>query len=96
MSTPIKPISMFSRNRAAFWLLTLLLWLGIGAAANAAEILFVHAPSGGAPAATDQKLIDQLSRGLGHKVKLRPVASAAEKPAGSVAVSNRLSLARGH
>ncbi|MBM3824815.1 MAG: hypothetical protein FJ404_18370, partial [Verrucomicrobia bacterium] len=49
------------------------------------SVLFVHAPSGGAPSATDQALIDELSRGLGHKVKLRPVASAAEKPAGSEA-----------
>jgi hypothetical protein len=41
-------------------------------------VLFVHAPSGGAPSAADQALINKPSLGQGHTVKLRPAASATE------------------
>ena len=65
--------------------LTLVLLLCIALPAHAAKILFVHAPSGGVPSATDQALVDELTRGLGQSVKLRPVSSAAEKPAANEA-----------
>lgn len=85
MHTPNSP---FKTRPLRFLLLGLLTaWLGLSAVMplQAATILFVHAPSGGVPSATDQALINELSLGLGHKVNLRPVSSAAEKPAGSEA-----------